>query len=197
VERDGKLLWIDGFLSKQTCELVLVELEYAFWYPSTVANRRPDGAVASHYISEVRTSESTDEEWFTPELRRQIREVERRLATLLDYDPLRYERWQATRYRRGEAFDYHFDAGPWAADSAGERTMTILIYLDAPQSGGGTHFKDQDIEIRAQAGRLVAWENLLRDGTRDPDMLHASMPVKRGVKTTLVTWIRQRVIRTK
>jgi hypothetical protein len=45
--------------------------------------------------------------------------------------------------------------------------------------------------IRPVQGRLVVWNNLLPDGHCNYAMMHAGLPVKKGVKIILNTWIRQ------
>ena len=184
-------LRIDGFLSEAKCRTVRHELDFALWRPSTVVNRTRDGILHS-YTSKIRVSETTSEEWFTPELRRDVRGIARRVAKRLDVDSRRFEEWQAVRYRCGGKFDYHLDAGCFSSDVAGERQWTVLVYLDTPGMGGATRFKRLNLKIEAVTGRLLMWNNLLPDGTPNPAMLHAGAPVRRGRKTILVSWIRER-----
>jgi prolyl 4-hydroxylase len=80
-------------------------------------------------------------------------------------------------------------------DAAGERTHSIVLYLDAPERGGQTRFPLLDLSVNCERGRLLIWSNLESDGQTDPDMVHASMHVLKGSKTILVTWIRQREYR--
>lgn len=191
----GRLLWMDGFVPEEECALVLDELQFAYWSASTVIRRESGGALQS-VRSAGRVSESTTEHWFSRELARCVRRIERRVAGLVHRPVDRFERWQATRYGRGGRFRDHFDCGFWGQEPAGEREKTVLIYLDTPARGGSTYFKELGLEVMARRGRLVVWNNLEPDGTADPAMLHRSVPVARGRKTTLVTWIRQRPIRT-
>jgi prolyl 4-hydroxylase len=184
-------LRIDGFLSEAKCRAIRHELDFALWRPSTVVNQTRDGSLYSH-TSRIRVSETTSEEWFTPELRRDVRNIARRVAKRLDVDSGRFEEWQAVRYRCGGRFDYHLDAGFFSSDAAGERQWTVLIYLDTPDVGGATRFKRLRLKFEAVTGRLLLWNNLLADGAPDPAMLHAGAPVRRGRKTILVSWIRER-----
>lgn len=194
VEEQGRLLWIDGFLKPGQCEEILSELEFAHWWPSTVARYATKDRVEIARSS-ARVSESTDGEWFSAPLTRMIRSIEKRLSLIVPGVPARCERWQATRYARGGKFDFHFDCGHWAKEPAGERARTILIYLDSPAAGGATCFRELDLEVRPVAGRLVVWRNLRANGKCDPDMLHAGAPLRKGTKTVLVTWVRQRRVR--
>jgi prolyl 4-hydroxylase len=191
---EGRPRWRDAFLSGRTCAWILDELEIALWRPSTVVAKRPDGSFQD-YHSANRLSETAHEQWFSPALRRELRRIEKRIAAVLDADVSRFEEWQASLYRRGGKFDFHFDSGYWGHEPAGERAKTALIFLNTPGSGGGTRFQELRIEVDARAGRLLTWDNLLPNGERDPRMLHAGVPVTRGTKTVLVTWIRQNAVR--
>lgn len=190
---EDRLTWVDGFLPTGQCASILDELRFAYWQPSTVMTEFPNRRVCV-YLSARRVSESTDECWFTPELRRHIRAIDKRLEALIADFRRRREPWQATRYGRGGKFEYHFDSGASAREKLGDREQTVLIYLDTPRAGGSTHFAILDVEVSARAGRLLTWRNLIDNRTADVDMLHASLPLLRGRKTVLVTWVRQRLV---
>ena len=183
---------IDGFVSPEDCESMLSHLSYTFWWPSTVTTADRHGTRI--FQSEHRTSETTDEAWFPPSVVGRLKTVNRRLATFIPDFEARREKWQATSYKKGGKFDYHFDSGSWASDPAGERQYTVMIILRPPTRGGSTHFLLQDIDIEPVAGRLVLWSNLKRNGRRCEYALHAGLPVLRGQKWILVTWVRQRRI---
>ncbi len=193
-EGRGKLLWVDDFLSPSECATVRAELRYALWRPSGVAVTASNGTLTT-VTSPMRVSWSTDEYWFTPPLARLVRTLTRRLAPLVPRIGERAESWQATRYCAGGKFDYHYDAGHWRGERGGERAHTVLIYLDTPRKGGATCFSELEIEVKAQAGRLVVWKNLDRSGRLDRSMRHAGAPLAGGRKTVLVTWVRQRKCR--
>jgi prolyl 4-hydroxylase len=182
---------VDGFLARKTCDSMLTELSYAFWWPSTVVKASPRG-VPRVFQSDRRVSETTDEHWFVHGMVRQLKTIGRQLGELIPDFEVRREKWQATCYKKGGKFDYHFDTGSWANDPAGERQYTVMIILRAPASGGSTHFLLQDADVKAVTGRLVVWSNLNRDGQRNALALHAGLPVLRGRKWILVTWVRQR-----
>jgi prolyl 4-hydroxylase len=186
---------LDDLVSASRCQLILEELEFAFWTPSTVITYARDGSHAIG-LSAGRVSETTGEEWFSPELRREIRRIETRLCRRLRLSRSHLEWWQATRYRRGGKFEAHFDGGgPFQREAAGDREVTLLVYLNTPEAGGTTTFPALGIDVRPRAGTVVAWRNLAADGAVDPRMKHTARPVQRGRKVTLTTWSRQRPIR--
>ena len=190
----GKLCWIDGFLSASQCAAILEELRFAFWQPSDVSMKTADGTLESK-VSSMRVSRSTDQFWFTPSLLRWMHVIEGRLQPFVPGIRHRAEPWQATRYYAGGKFDYHCDAGHWRDEPGGERMRTVLIYLDTPRHGGSTCFSELNIDVKAQAGRLLVWKNLDRYGSCDRSMVHRSGPLGGGRKTVLVTWVRQRKFR--
>lgn len=102
------------------------------------------------------------------------------------------------RYRPGEQYQLHRDALGTAALAgdplriAGDRSTTILGYLNYPAAGGETYFPKLGIRISAQAGRILVFENLEDSGDPAPVSLHAGLPVTRGTKWVASLWIRQR-----
>jgi prolyl 4-hydroxylase len=188
-------LVLDGFLSSRECRTILRELADSSWHSSMVLRHG-----ASRYRTEVqenyRASLTTRHQWFSAELRRLVTEIEARLQRAFGSDRRTLEWWQATRYEPGDHFDYHLDAGSWGRSKAGERARTYLLFLDSPARGGETHFRALDVRVRPKPGRLLVWQNLLPSGGCDHAMVHAGLEVKKGVKTTLVTWERQRPVRT-
>jgi len=196
-----RLIWrltappfIDGFLKPRTCERMLTELDCAFWQPSTVVNRNAVGGIVARRSS-MRISETAMEALFPPAAVRIAQQTRDLVRRVLHVSAKRFETWQAVRYRCGGKFDYHLDAGLWSTEPAGERVWTVMIYLDTPLAGGATTFKQLGLKVNAIAGRLLIWKNLLSDGTPNPWMLHRGAPVRRGRKTILVTWIRERAAR--
>jgi prolyl 4-hydroxylase len=188
---DDRLIWLDGFLRPDQCDAMVRELDFAYWSRSKLYVEVGDGQY-QHRLGDKRDSMTTSERWFTAPLCRAITAIDRRLARRLPQVLTHREEWQATRYARGGRFGYHSDGGYFAGEPAGERTHTVLIYLEAPRRGGVTRFPHLDVDVRSVVGRLAIWSNLTADGRGDPDMVHAGMPVSEGRKTTLVTWIRER-----
>ncbi len=113
-------------------------------------------------------------------------------ATLKRAEPL-----AILRYRPGEQYQLHRDALGRAAlagdplQMAGDRSSTILGYLNYPAAGGETYFPKLGIRIPAQAGRILVFDNLEDGGHPEPLSLHAGLPVTRGTKWVASLWIRQ------
>jgi len=194
VVRPREVLVVDSFLRASTCKRMLEELEDTHWSRSGVS-RLASGHEYSEVQANFRDSASAQQLGFGARLKRAIKRIEKRLSEEFKCDPAHLEEWQATRYKRGEQFKYHLDGGHWKDSTAGDRKRTYLIYLDAPEKGGETHFRALNTTVAPKAGRLVVWNNLLPTGFCDHAMIHSGLEVKKGTKTTLVTWERERATR--
>jgi prolyl 4-hydroxylase len=185
---------LDDFVAPPECALMLGELAFTHWADSAVVKYIGDENSPA-YFSDMRRSQTSGQIWFSDELNAALAALEERLARLLDSSRRHFEEWQATRYGRGDRFDYHVDGGNWEHTPAGERKRSILLYLDTPIRGGGTRFRALNRTIAARAGRVVVWNNLLPTGKCNFAMIHAGLPVEEGTKTILVSWERERPLR--
>ncbi|SFU78443.1 2OG-Fe(II) oxygenase [Nitrosospira multiformis] len=190
----SEILFIDNFLSSEQCNLILEELDFALWEPSLTYMPQEDG-IRRNILSSYRVSETAQQKWFSEELQMIVTGIERRIQSLFDLNIANLEYWQATNYPITGSFCYHLDSGYWETHYAGDRILTVLLYLTTPQEGAGTHFRALDIHVEAQAGRLLVWSNLFPNGRCNHRMIHSSVPLLKGKKTTLVTWLRQKNFR--
>jgi prolyl 4-hydroxylase len=191
----GGVAWIDDYVSREQCARMSEELEFSLWRPSTVIDRARETGFVSRRTA-ARQSATTTEQWFTEQLLGEVSRLEARLCRTLGLERAQLEDWQATRYARGDRFETHHDAGFFGDEPAGERTFTLLLCLRAPADGGATGFPELGLVLAPRAGRLIVWRNLLADGRVDPRMRHRGLPVRSGSKLILVTWARERPIRT-
>lgn len=191
---EGGVVVRDDYLSADECAFIADELEYVLWRASEVVRVEANGGLVAFH-SDERTSTSTSQRWFSDELNARLATLETRLEA--DFGPPSpyLERWQGVRYQPGGRFGLHTDAGAFAAEPWGERVLTFLVYLQAPEAGGETYFPRLDLLVAPICGRIVVWHNLLPDGTVDKRMLHAATPPRAGTKTILTTWSRQRPVR--
>ncbi|HXB86121.1 2OG-Fe(II) oxygenase [Mycobacterium sp.] len=193
LDRTG-MAWSDGYLDAAETEEILYELKFVWWRRSQVVRAGQSGGLES-FVSASRTSQTSGQCWFNAALMYHLLRIETRLCSELRVDPTRLETWQAVRYGPGERFGLHHDAGLFGSDPAGERVLTVVLFLDTPQQGGATYFPDLDLLVDAQPGRLLVWNNLSPDGSIDSTKRHASTPVHCGTKTILTTWSRQSSVR--
>jgi prolyl 4-hydroxylase len=185
---------VDNFVTPPECKRMLRELQFTYWADSAVVKYIGDENSPA-YFSSMRRSQTSGQVWFSDELNETLAAIEERLVRLLGASRKHLEEWQATRYGKGDRFDYHVDGGNWERTAAGERKRSIIMYLDTPVRGGETRFRALNRTIAARAGRVLVWNNLLPTGKCNFAMIHAGLPVKAGVKTILVSWERERQLR--
>jgi prolyl 4-hydroxylase len=104
------------------------------------------------------------------------------------------ERAQITRYDVGGSFGVHSDA--FTAEyqrkmGTRQRSGTFLVYLSDVDGGGETHFPRLEVRVKPRKGRAL-WFRPSKDGLIDYELIHAALPVTRGVKYVLQIWCRER-----
>jgi len=176
-----------GFIGPVLCDALIERID-AVRRPSTIADPNGDSA--------FRTSETGDLSADDPV----VQAVEARLAAFTGLDPAHGEPLQGQRYAVGQEFKGHTDYfEPQGADFdrycsvAGNRTWTVMVYLNTPEAGGATRFKAADKIIQPETGKLVAWNNRRPDGSLNPATLHQGMKVREGVKYVITKWYRERM----
>lgn len=180
------LFIVRNFLEPELCTELIERIE---------RQRRPSTIADDTGIANYRTSETCDLDPADPS----AVEVDRRLAGLLGLDPSLGEPIQGQRYAAGQEFREHTDSfNPGGYDfyvhtaEGGQRTWTAMIYLNEPDDGGATRFRTIGKTVQPEPGKLLAWNNLLPDGSPNPATLHQGMKVRRGVKYIVTKWYRER-----
>jgi prolyl 4-hydroxylase len=74
----------------------------------------------------------------------------------------------------------------------GQRTATVVTYLNEDFDGAETVFPDAGVKFRGNTGDAMVWINVLRDGSPDYRTMHQALPPTRGRKWVLSQWIRSK-----
>lgn len=178
------------------------------WYDSHVYQKTGDKTdPISHVNKEYRSSLSA----LIPSKDKVARCISRRMKKLLgnvqheDTEPL-----QLVKYEGGEQFRLHQDwINPYKAATFNSkypirpynRLLSSFVYLDGNCTGGETYFPDiigvgpsadgekytrtdtgMGLLVRPKRGNAVFWKNMYDNGTGDPRVLHAGLPVQSGRK---------------
>lgn len=177
---------VRNFLPAEACRQLIAQIDIDR-RPSTLADDIGDYA--------FRTSETCD----LPADHVAAVELKRRIVALTGIDPAHGEPMQGQRYEIGQEFKAHTDYfEPNGQDFekycsvAGQRTWTVMLYLNEVEAGGATRFKAIDKIVQPEVGKLLAWNNLRADGTPNPATLHHAMKVRAGTKYVITQWFRQR-----
>ncbi len=186
-----ELYVVKDFLNEQECEQLLEKLKGNL-IPSTTV-----GIEGAHEGRTSRTSYFKINEEIDP-LALEVRE---RLCKLIGFNPNYAEGIQGHMYEPGEEYKPHFD---WfdpnsddyeenaSAEKGGQRTWSVVVYLNDVEQGGGTRFVDIDETIEPERGKAVVWNNLLPSGRVNLDVMHHALPVVRGTKAVITFWFRSK-----
>ena len=174
-----------GFLAADACARIVALIDTQR-RPSTIADDAGDPL--------FRTSETCDLDRSHPD----IAAVDARICALTGLDPAHGEPMQGQRYAVGQEFKAHTDYfQPDGLDYltycalSGQRTWTVMVYLNQPEAGGATRFKEIGKTVQPEAGKLLAWNNRTRDGGVNPATIHHGMKVRAGTKYIVTKWFRE------
>jgi prolyl 4-hydroxylase len=180
-----EMVIVREFLDPDTCAGLMARIDQG---------RRPSEISDDQGIAAFRTSETCDLDERDPLVAR----VDALLCDALGLDPATGEPIQGQRYAPGQEFRAHTDSfNPGGADyyrfcaEQGQRTWTAMVYLNRPDDGGATRFRTLAKTIQPEPGKLVAWNNLLADGSPNPATLHQGMKVRSGTKYIVTKWFRE------
>lgn len=99
------------------------------------------------------------------------------------------------KYGAGDEYTPHFDFfdGDFSQELAngGQRTTTVLCYLNHVARGGSTEFPVLGVDVPPLPGTGVIFDNVDADGVPDKRSLHAGRPVIEGWKWMATLWFRQ------
>jgi prolyl 4-hydroxylase len=163
------------------------------------AHRRPS-TITDAYGADAafRTSETADLPGDDP----LVASVYHRLADYAGLPLAHAESLQGQRYAPGQQFKAHTDYfEPTGLDyfphteDGGQRSFTLMVYLNEPEAGGATRFVHLNKLHQPETGKLVAWNNRTPDGGVNAFTLHAGMPVRVGTKYIITAWFRERARR--
>lgn len=123
----------------------------------------------------------------------------KRLCKILGIEVEYLEDWIFIKYEEGGEYKEHADFVdedlPYAEEDkkilGGLRLKTVLIYLNDDFEGGETFFPNIDLTIKPKTGKLVVWENILTNRKKNKYSIHAGLPVSKGNKYIILTWVRE------
>ncbi len=179
---------IKNFLNREEC-LELIKMIDKNHHPSSVVEGGDD---VSSYSSN-RTSSTCNLDHTNP----LVKKVHNKIANFLGLDVLKGEHLQGQLYEEGQYFKLHQDffSGP-AYDkhclASGNRSHTLMVYLNDDFEGGGTNFSNLKTIVNPEEGKAVAWQNMSEGKCLD-EALHEGMPITKGKKYIITSWWRENI----
>ena len=105
---------------------------------------------------------------------------------------------QLLKYEVGEYYRTHHDYIDFEVNrQGGVRLLTVFLYLNDVEGGGGTNFPLLDITVMPKKGRALIWPSVLDEDPdlKDPRTDHQALEVEKGVKYGANAWIHMRNIK--
>lgn len=186
LDADGIDIWrVTDFTSKAECQQ-LIKLIRLKLKPSKLASQDPDLNFRTSRTCELGSMKH-----------RLVIKIENRICDLLRINHKYSEPIQGQYYEVGEQFKSHTDFFEIEeleklSDNMGQRTYTVMIYLNDVLEGGETLFPKVRKKFVPKMGDAIIWCNLRPDGTPNHETLHHALPVKNGFKAILTKWFRER-----
>jgi prolyl 4-hydroxylase len=178
-----QLFTLENFLNKQECEHLVTVMKSQL-RPSELSSHEPDNA--------FRTSKTCDMGNLDDAL---IKDIDLRICRLLGINDSYSETIQGQYYEVGQEFKPHtdyFEEHEMASHGAamGQRTFTVMIYLNTVQEGGVTHFPKVNKDYQPQQGLTIIWSSLDASGLPNINSMHHGQPVLKGYKAIITKWFR-------
>ena len=125
-----------------------------------------------------------------------MKDIHERIALELNLNIEKGEALQGQVYKPGEYFKPHNDffTGPaydMHCKASGNRTHTLMIYLNDDYKGGGTHFPTLQKTVEPETGKALWWYNM-KDGKVQDQYLHEGVTVDEGKKYVVTSWWREK-----
>jgi prolyl 4-hydroxylase len=181
---DPPIYSVDNFLTPEECQFLINAADDSFT-PAPVVGK------GAGEVSHTRTSSTCYLD------RDDLPNLLRKVSTLTLKPMEHMELPQVGRYLSSQQYYQHYDAfnldeedGRRFASNGGQRTVTVLIYLNNVERGGATSFPTLTLNVQPKQGMALIFFPATLDGTLDPRVLHAALP---AIDTKYVSqiWIRQ------
>lgn len=188
---DPLIAHVQGFVPPSLCAYLCAKARPEL-QPATIVR---DGQ-STFELDESRTNTMTGYTLSTVGL--PVVAMRQRIATLIEMPVAHLEPTNILHYEPGQQFTHHFDSFPGREAMAtsplgnyGQRTMTLLIYLNDDYEEGETDFPLLNFKFRGKTGDALLWRNTTDDREVHQLSLHAGLPPRVGEKWVISQWIRE------
>lgn len=178
-----QLYTVENFLNSHECQHIIAAIE---------SQLRPSELSSFEADNTFRTSRTCDLGTIEDSL---IEEIDQRICKLLGVDESYSEAIQGQHYSVGQEFKPHTDyfeeheINEHGAEM-GQRTFTVMIYLNTVEEGGITRFTKLGHDFEPKQGLAVIWSSLNPDGSPNSNTMHHAQPVLKGYKAIITKWFR-------
>lgn len=175
---------VDHFLTPWECDFLIHAASDAFT-PAPVVGKG---------VGEISASRTSSTCYLA---REDVPNLMRKISSLTGKPMEDCELPQVGRYLQSQEYHQHYDAfnldeedGRRFASNGGQRTVTVLIYLNDVDRGGHTSFPNLKLQVKPRRGMALVFFPATVDGVLDRQALHAALPAE-DTKFVSQIWIRQ------
>jgi len=186
---DPKIFTIDNFLSSKDCDHMI----------KTFKNQLQDALVSGDKAGQISQGRTAKNCWVEHNFDKTVSKISKKISDLVGIPLNQAEKLQIIYYDKNGEYRQHYDG--WLFDGSerarrnmklgGQRLKTALVYLNTVEKGGGTKFTKLDLEVSAEKGKLLVFDNVYEDSLIRHELSeHAGMPVIEGEKWAFNFWFR-------
>ncbi len=178
---------IHNFITPEECQELIRMIDANHTRSSVVVGGTDRTDVTDH-----RTSSTSNLDMNTPIMSK----IKKQISETLGLELVKGEALQGQLYEPGQYFKPHNDffSGPaydMHCKASGNRTHTLMIYLNEDYKGGGTYFPTLQKTIEPETGKALWWYNI-KDGKVQDQYLHEGVTVDEGKKYVVTSWWREK-----
>ena len=122
--------------------------------------------------------------------------VTKRIEDITGIPSVNFEFLQLLQYEMGQYYKQHHDFIDFHLQrKQGPRVLTVFLYLNDVEEGGGTNFPLlNNMTVLPKRGRALIWPSVFDENPneKDPRTDHQALAVEKGVKYGANAWIHQR-----
>jgi len=188
------VITLENVATEDQCKRIIeLGLDRGFERSKDVGEIKFDGTF-DEVEHDVRTSQNTWclDECYEDEANQKVLQSVENITGIPDSNS---EYWQLLQYEETQHYGYHHDYIPFHLERFfGSRILTVFLYLNDVEEGGGTKFSDLGITVQPKTGRAVVWPSVLDSypDEKDRRTTHEALPVIKGTKYGANAWIHQR-----
>mmetsp|Transcript_12187 Transcript_12187/g.15932 ORF Transcript_12187/g.15932 Transcript_12187/m.15932 type:complete len:458 (+) Transcript_12187:116-1489(+) len=189
------VVYLDNFLTAEECQM-LIDLGTVQEYERSrdIGDKKFDGT----YDGKESTGRTSSNAWCVEDCweHETTQRVHDRIQNLIEFPMGNYEYLQILKYEEGEFYEQHHDyIFHHKQRFPGVRVLTVFLYLNDVEEGGGTNFPFlNQTTVLPKRGRVLIWPSVLDSDPNGKDRRteHEALPVISGIKYGANAWIHQR-----
>jgi prolyl 4-hydroxylase len=189
------VITLDSFLTKEEAER-MIELGSIEGYKrsSDIGDMNVDGTFGET-VGDGRTSTNAwcqTSSCYNDTIARRVMD---RITNLTNIPEENSEYLQILQYEQGQYYREHHDFIEFEVERRqGPRMLTVYIYLNDVESGGGTNFPRLGLTVMPKQGRCLIWPSVMNDNPEEKDERtnHQALEVVKGTKYGVNAWLHRR-----